>query len=314
MTLIGFQKPAQPVAAGADAAGDPVYDVTMADFEVRVIKASMQTPVLVDFWAPWCGPCEQLTPVIEQVVREARGAVMLAKINIDENPQLAQAFRVQSVPTVIAMFQGQPVTGFAGAQPAGEIRKLVDQLAKMAGTTVPDEMDVAAVMAQADAALAAQDFASAQQLYAAVFAHDPQAVAAYVGLVRVMVAAGEMDQARELIDQAPDDLKKQPAFGAAQTAYDLASRAKPAGAFAALMAKIAANPEDHAARIELAQAQFAAQDRVAAIDTLLESIRINRTWNEGAARAELLRFFDAMGPADPLVSASRRKLSALLFS
>lgn len=316
MALIGLTPPPAPPAPANNAADAPdvVFDVGMDAFEARVLKASMDTPILIDFWAPWCGPCKQLTPTLEGLVRENKGAILLAKVNIDENPELAQAFRVQSVPTVIAMFQGQPVTGFVGAQPAGEIRKIIDQLVKVAGSAKPDALDIPATLAAADTALGAGDVAGAQELYATVLAHDEMNVQAYVGLVRTMIAAGDMDQARELVDAASDAMRANAGFAAAQTAIDLATAGPANAELGAFLDRIARNPDDHAARIDLALALFAAGDKDAAIDALIESIKRDRAWEDGRAKTQLLQFFDAMGAGDPAVKSGRRKLSAILFS
>lgn len=313
MSLIGFGPTKKPDAAPV-AASDVIFDVTTANFEEAVLKASVTTPILIDFWAPWCGPCKQLTPTLEAEVKAAGGKVKLAKINIDENPDLAQAFRVQSVPTVIALFGGQPVTGFVGAQPASEIKKVIAQLMNLGGGAGPDAIDVKATLAQADTAFAIADFVTAQELYATALAHDSANAPAYAGLIRTMIGMGDMAAAAELMAAADDSMKKTPAFVAAQTAFNLV-QTKPANAnTAALQDKITQNPDDHAARVDLALALFADGDKTGAIDALINSIKRDRTWNDEAARKQLLQFFDAMGPADPATKDGRRKLSSCLFS
>ena len=313
MALIGFPTAgtAKPDPTADDAI---VFNVTTANFETAVLQASMHKPILIDFWAPWCGPCKQLTPTLEACVRGAQGAVLLAKVNIDECPDLAQAFRVQSVPMVMALFQGRPVTGFVGAQPESEIRRLIDHLAKMGGGQDENAPDIAALMEQAANALAQKDYPSAQELYATILAHDAMNGAAYSGLVRVMIAAGDLDQAQDLIDAASDDMRAHKDFAAALSALHLARQAPAQDELARLAERVAHDPADQSARIDLAVAQFAAGAREAAIDTLIESLRRDRGWNDGQARQQLLQFFEAMGPADPLTSAGRRKLSSVLFS
>lgn len=313
MALIGFAPTKKPNAAPV-AASDIIFDVTTANFEETVLKASMTTPLLIDFWAPWCGPCKQLTPTLEAEVKAAGGKVKLAKINIDENPDLAQAFRVQSVPTVIALFGGQPVTGFVGAQPASEIKKIITQLVKIGGAAAPDALDIPTLLAQADAAFAHNDFTTAQELYATVLAHDGTNANAYAGLIRTMMGTNDMTAAQELLAAADDAIKKSPAFMAAQTAYTLATTAPANTNTTALRDKITKNPDDHAARVALALALFASGDKTDAIDALINSIKRDRMWNDEAARKQLLQFFDAMGPMDPITKDGRRKLSSCLFS
>jgi putative thioredoxin len=305
-------QPAQQ-AANAPQADDIVFDVGMADFEAKVLNASMQTPILVDFWAPWCGPCKQLMPVLEQAVRAAKGAVRMAKVNIDENPQLAQAFRVQSVPTVIALFQGQPVTGFTGAQPQSQITALIDQLAKIAKQASPEAIDIPAALKDAAQALTEGDIGQAQALYSAVLQQDNNHVEAYVGLVRSFIVAGMLDDAEQMIAHAPELIAKSPLFAPAKTALDLARNA-PAGDPAALQAAIAKDPANHQASIDLAKILFAHGRRQDAVAALIASIGLDREWGEQAARKQLLQFFDAMGPSDPDTIAGRKALSRVLFS
>ena len=315
MIFANKNKPATATTIAAPQPSGNIFDVGTEQFEEKVIRASMQTPVLADFWAPWCGPCKQLGPLLEAAVQAAGGKVKLAKINIDENPELAQALRVQSVPTVYAFFNGQPVTAFTGVRPQGEIKSLIDQLVKIAQQAKPDALDIPATLALAADALAKNDFGTAQDLYTAILAQDEKNAAAYTGLVRTFIAAGHVAQARLMIDDAPDAIAANPNFAAARNALELAESLPPGGSdTAALQARIEMNPNDHGSRFDLALALFAAGQKETAIDELIEIIRRNRAWEEDKARHQLLKFFDAMGPADPATAAGRRKLSTVLFS
>lgn len=317
MALFGITPPkkAEPAAQVAPVQDGPVFDVSgTRAFEEQVLRVSMEKPVLVDFWAPWCGPCKQLMPVLEAEVQAANGDVLLAKVNIDDNPDIAQALRIQSVPTVMAFFQGQPVTGFAGARPASEIRNLIAQLVKLARSAMPDAIDIPSALKSA-AELLSTDPAGAQALYMQVLSQDQTNIDAYNGLVRVMIEADALDQAEDLVSNAPELIAKNPGFAASRTALDLAKGAKAlAGKLGPLQKAAAADPGDHQARFDLAAAQFAAGQKAEAIDNLLEIIRRDRSWKDDAARLELLRYFEAMGFADPLSVEGRKKLSRVLFS
>lgn len=310
MALFGLGS-TQPSAPASNSAY--IFDVGMNDFETKVMRASMEKPILVDFWAPWCGPCKQLMPVLEAAVNDAKGAVLLAKVNIDDNQQLAQMLRIQSVPTVMAFFGGQPVTAFAGAQPASEIKKLIASLVQMAKQNAPEAIDIPEALKGAAAALAEGDAATAQAIYAQILQQDEKNADAYAGIARTFIAANQLDQAQQFIDSAPDDVKKTSTFAAAKTALDLA-RTGGGGDIAKLQKTLAAQPDDHQARFDLAGLLFAAGQKEQAIDALLDIIARDRMWNDEAARKEILKYFDALGPADPLTAAGRKKLSRVLFS
>lgn len=303
-------------AAGAAASGETIFDVSTMDFEQKVIAASMQTPVIVDFWAPWCGPCKQLMPALEQAVGAAGDKVKLAKLNIDENPELAQAMRVQSVPTVFAFFQGQPVTGFQGAQPPSQIKAMIDQLLQMATNAAPDAVDIPALLAEAAEALSNNDLQGAQMRYVQILQQDEKNAEAYAGLVRTFIAAGEIEQAAGMTAGAPEEIKKTDAFKAAETALELAQNAAQSGDsdLEALADVIEQKPDDLQGRFDYAMALFSANHKEQAINEMLEIMKRDRAWEEDKARLQLLKFFEALGPSDPLSIGGRRKLSTILFS
>ncbi len=289
-----------------------IFDVTTQDFETLVLGASMQTPIIVDFWAPWCGPCKQLMPTLEAVVTAAGGKVLLAKVNIDENPELAQALRVQSVPTVFGFTGGQPVDAFQGVLPESQIKAFVDKLIATARANQPDAIDVPETLKAAAIALSDGDVAGAQALYVQILTQDESNAEAYGGLIRVFIAAQDLDQARDYVENAPEDIAKHAAFNAAKTALELAQN--PPADTSPLEKKVAENPDDMDAKCALAEAQFGAGQKEAAIDTLLAAVEQDREWNDAEARKSLLRFFEALGHSDPLTLAGRKKLSLILFS
>ena len=293
-----------------------IVDADQTSFVKEVVEASRSVPVLVDFWATWCGPCKQLTPILERVTRAAGGRVKLVKVDIDKNAALVQQLAriglpMQSVPTVAAFWQGQIADVFQGALPESEVKRFVEQVLKIAGGTMP----AAELLAEAQAAMAEGQAQDAGALFSALLQEEPENPAAWGGLIRALLALGEEDQAREALAQVPAKIAEHAEVAGARSALALAAEGREAAAgLAAAEARVAADPGDHAARYELATALNATGQREAAAAALLEIIRRDRSWNEGAARLQLLKFFEAWGLADPATLAARRKLSALLFS
>jgi putative thioredoxin len=294
-------------AAPADT--DLVKDGSDQGFMADVIEASREQPVIVDFWAPWCGPCKTLGPPLEKAVRGAGGAVKLVKINIDENPGVAGQLGVRSIPAVYAFDQGRPVDGFMGAVPESQIKLFVDRLAGAAS-----EEDLEALLAAAAESISLGDAGGAAQSYAAALQIDPENAKAIAGMARIYLQTGEPDQARAILDMAPPEKQNDADIAGVRAALDLAASAENAGDAGELERKVAANPTDFQARYELAEALSARGDLEGASDHLLEIIAKNREWNEGAARAQLLKIFDAAGPTSDVTKQGRRKLSAILFS
>lgn len=294
------------------AAADLIKDSGTATFMQDVVEASRDAPVIVDFWAPWCGPCKQLTPVLEKVVTEAAGAVRMVKVNIDENPQIAQQLRIQSIPTVFAFSAGRPVDGFAGALPESQVRAFIDRLASAAGTK--PESPVAAALEQAKERFDAGDHDAAGAIYTEVLEHEPDNLAARAGLARYLVATGDLAGASEALTAVPEDKRSDPDIAAAWSALELAQKGAGVGDFRELEDRVAANPADLQARYDLALALYAAGRKEPAVDALIEIVRRDRTWSDDAARKQLLQFFEAEGPTDPLTVSGRRKLSSVLFS
>jgi putative thioredoxin len=309
--MLGFGSQDNETAGSAPAGY--IFDVNANDFEAKVMAASMETPVIVDFWAPWCGPCKQLMPILEKAVQAAKGEVLLAKVNLDENPELAQALRVQSVPTVYGFFGGRPVDAFQGMQPESAINAFVDKLVQAARANKPEAIDIPDTLKVAAEALANNDLPMAQGLYMQILQQDENNAAAYTGLIRTFIAANVLDQAESMIENVPDSMAKSAELEAARTALDLAKKASGVD-ISALNKAVEANPKDQQVRIDLAEGQFAVGQKAEAIETLLESIDMDRNWNEDAARKSLLQFFEALGHSDPLTVDGRKKLSTILFS
>jgi len=298
----------QLIAAAADTT--PI-DVNMDNFMAEVIDGSAKMPIVVQFWAPWCGPCKQLGPLLEKVVAAAKGKVKMVRINIDENQQIAQQMRVQSVPTVYGFFNGQPVDGFAGAQPESTLKQFIDKLVA-AGGSGPD---IAAMVEAANSLLETQDYDNAMVQYHEIMAADPESPDGLAGMIRCMVGMKDIDGAREIVDQLDDEFRDKPAMVIAIDSLELAEKvAGAAGGLTQARAAVDADPNDLAARQELALALFATGEQAESMEQLLESIRIDRAWNDEAARMQLLEFFKTLGPANRDVMAARRKLSTLLFA
>ncbi len=293
-----------------------IVDGDQKTFMAEVVEASRQLPVLVDFWATWCGPCKTLTPTLEKVVRAAGGRVKLVKIDIDKNRSLVQQLAqlglpMQSVPTVAAFWQGQIADLFQGAQPESEVKRFVEALLRQAGGAMP----TTDLLAEAKAALEAGDAQSAGEMFSALLEQEPESPAGWAGLIRALMALGQEDQAAQALEQVPAKLADHAEIAGARSALALAQEGRAAAAGrAALEARIAADPADLQARYDLATALNALDQREAAAEQLLDIMRRQRGWTEDAARLQLLKFFGAWGVEDPATVAARRKLSALLFS
>ncbi|MEX0318164.1 MULTISPECIES: thioredoxin [unclassified Ruegeria] len=303
------------ILSGADGASAPdlIKDTTEATFMTDVIEASQQVPVIVDFWAPWCGPCKTLGPQLEEAVTAAKGAVKMVKVNVDENQMIAGQMRVQSIPTVYAFYKGQPVDGFQGAVSGSEIKAFVDRAIAAGGGEAPGDQ-LADAVAAAEEMLEQGAAVDAAQTFAAILGEDPKHAAAYGGLVRAHIATGDLDQAEAVLNGAPAEISASPELEAAHAQLELARQAADAGPVADLTAAVEANPDDHQARFDLAQALHANGDVEEAVAQLLELFRRDREWNDAAAKTQLFTIFDALKPNDPVVLNGRRKLSSMIFA
>jgi putative thioredoxin len=295
--------------AGATAVAEAAKDTTTQTFVKDVIEESKRQPVLVDFWAEWCGPCKQLGPVLEKVVRAAKGKVKLVKMDIDKHPAIPGQLGIQSIPAVFAFVNGQPVDGFMGALPEAQVTAFVERLTK--DRIGGDEKDL---LKSADAALAAGDAALAADAYGHLLAEDPANAAALAGLARCYLASGATEQAKETLALVPEAKRNEAPVAAARAALEVAEQAKAVGPIDELEQKVKADPLDHQARFDLAVALNGKNRRQEAVDHLLEIVRRDRKWNEDGARKQLVQFFEAWGPTDEATVTGRKRLSSILFA
>lgn len=307
----GMRKAApQGATTGASATEPVIKDATTQTFAKDVLEASRNALVLADFWADWCGPCKQLTPLLEKVVKSYGGKVRLVKINTDQNPAIASQLRIQSLPTVYAFRDGRPLDGFMGAIPESEIKAFIGRLI---GGEEPGP-DLQAAVAEADKSLAAGDLAGAAEIYAAVLQEEPGNVGALAGLASTYMKSGDTERAEQTLALVPPDKKDSGPVAAVRASLELARKGKTAGDVVSLLARVEADPKNHQARIDLALALAARGDKPGAVAQLLESVRRDRNWNEQAARKQLVELFEAWGPKDPATIEGRKRLSSILFS
>ena len=303
---------AAPAADAAPDAGSAIGDTTTAGFAKDVLEESRSRPVLVDFWAPWCGPCKQLTPVLEKVVTEAQGRVKLIKMNIDDHPSIAGQLGIQSIPAVIAFVDGRPVDGFMGAVPESQVRQFIDKVAGPAGADEAAEIE--AVLQEAEGLLAAADVQGAAQLYGAVLQADPDNAKAAGGMMQCLIALGEIERVNQMLASLPEDMREDPAIQAVVKKLEHIEEARKFGDPVALERELAADPDNHEARMKLAKILNVQGEREQAAEHLLTIMRKDRTFDDDGARRELLQFFEVWGPKDPATIAARRRLSSILFS
>jgi putative thioredoxin len=306
--IIGGQNDAAKTAGAA--AGDLIKDSNTQNFMQDVIEPSRQTPVIVDFWAPWCGPCKQLGPALEKVVKQAKGKVRMVKINVDENQQLAAQMRIQSIPAVYAFVNGQPVDGFMGALPESQLKQFVDRLGGQG--SMAEEIEAA--VTEGRTALEAQDIETAAQIFAQVLQADREHVGAIAGLARCQIAMGDLENAQATLALVPPAKANDPEVLSVKASLELALNPVDVSEMGTLKAQIEKNPDDFQARLELSVLLNGANERAEATDQLIYIIRKMRSWNEEAARKQLVKFFEAWGPKDEFTLAGRRKLSSVLFS
>jgi putative thioredoxin len=299
----------QNMGAAAPPAEGLIKETTTQAFAKDVIEESRRQPVLVDFWAPWCGPCRQLTPILEKVVRAAKGKVKLVKMNIDDHPAVAGQMGIQSIPAVFAFVNGQPVDGFLGALPENQVAAFIERLTK--DRISGDEKDQ---LKLADAALVDGDPTTAAEIYAQILAEDGANVHALAGLARCYVETGAIEQAKQTLAMVPDGKRNEPSVAAARAAIELAEQAASVGSIGELEHKVSSNPTDHQARFDLAIALNAKGRRQEALDQLVEIVRSDRKWNDDGARKQLVQLFEAWGPTDPLTVDGRKRLSSILFA